>query len=167
VVCAPSYEYLYLLTGATHAVVVSLPFNANMAYSEGKRFCSQLISLREHIAFRKLGTYGKSTYRKHHSPENINNTLQPTATTIAATISDVDSTAKSTENSTATITVPSATTNTIPPERDNIPPASKPDIPMPLEDKPSDVPVVKVKEPSPPSNAGSRYVYVSYNAVCE
>jgi len=127
-----------------------------MAYCEGERFCSQLISLREHIAFRKLGTYGKSTYRKHHSPENINNTLQPSAITPTEV-------ATNTENSN---TVPSAKTNTIRPEQDSIPPASKP---MPMENKPCDVPVVELKEPSPPLNTDSRYVYrgvcVSYYTV--
>jgi len=151
--CTMQFVYpVYLLIGATHAAVVSLPFSASMAYCEGERFCSQLISLREHIAFRKLGTYGKSTYRKHHSPENINNTLQPSAIT-PSTISEV---ATSTENSTTTNTVPSAKTNIILPERDNIPPTSKP---MPVENKPCDVPVVKLREPSPPPNTDSRYVY--------
>ena len=153
-------KHLYLLTGATHAAVLSLPFNANVAYSEGERFSSQLISLREHIAFRKLGMYGKSTYRKHHSPENINKTLQPTATT-PTTISEIDSSVVTNtvppEVSTATNTIPSST-NTISLLRNNVPPASKPDIPMPVEDKPSDVPAVKLREPSPPASTGSRYV---------
>ena len=151
---------IFFSIGATHAAVVSLPFNASMAHYEGKRFCSQLISLREHIAFRKLGMYGKSMHRKQHTTENFDKTLQPTATT-PTTISEIDSVmtkTASSENSAATNSIP---TITISSENDNIPPATEPDVPMPVV---SDVPVVKLKEPSPPP---SRYgLYLCFHVCC-
>lgn len=44
--------------------MVSLPVNDNHSSSEGKRLSFQLFSLRENVAFKKLGVYGRKRPRK-------------------------------------------------------------------------------------------------------
>jgi len=64
--------------------VVSLPINNNHSSSEGKRLSFQLFALRENVAFKKLGIYGRKRPRK-------NNTQKPTTERVSLAVNKSDS----------------------------------------------------------------------------
>lgn len=110
------------VAGLTLATMISLPVNDDHLHLEGKRLSFQLFSLRENVAFKKLGVYGRKKPRKslsanHAKPANVN---EPISLTVKS--------------------------DSPPPLSDKVMPATLPDLPKPAADKDD-----TIKPDKPPS----------------